>query len=107
MTGVYNHAGDYTRSPGSSFKPYTLIAALQDGISLDSRFPGPSHIDFPGTNGKGISNSEGESCGSCSLTEALAKSINTIFVPLAQRVETGQGRGSGGGRRHPEGPHQA
>ena len=86
VTGLYNSAGDYARSPGSSFKPYTLIAALEQGISLDSRFPGPPHIDFPGTNGKGISNSEGESCGNCTLTEALAKSINTIFVPLAQRV---------------------
>jgi len=86
VTGLYNPAGDYRRSPGSSFKPYTLIAALQQGISLDSRFPGPSHIDFPGTGGKGISNSEGESCGDCTLTEALAKSINTIFVPLAERV---------------------
>jgi membrane peptidoglycan carboxypeptidase len=89
LTGVYglfNKAGDYARSPGSSFKPYTLIAALQQGISLDSRFPGPPHIDFPGTNGKGISNSEGESCGDCTLTEALAKSINTVFVPLADRV---------------------
>jgi membrane peptidoglycan carboxypeptidase len=86
VTGLFNSAGDYKRSPGSSFKPYTLIAALKEGISLDSRFPGPSHIDFPGTGGKGISNSEGESCGSCTLTEALAKSINTIFVPLAQRV---------------------
>src|SRR5438270_391292 len=47
VDGLYNRAGDFTRSPGSSFKPYTLIAALQDGISLDSRFPGPSHIAFP------------------------------------------------------------
>ena len=86
VTGMYNPAGDFRRSPGSSFKPYTLIAALQQGISLDSRFPGPPHIPFPGTNGKGISNSEGESCGDCTLTEALAKSINTVFVPLAQRV---------------------
>jgi membrane peptidoglycan carboxypeptidase len=89
LTGVYglfNKNGDYARSPGSSFKPYTLITALQQGISLDSHFPGPPHIDFPGTNGKGISNSEGESCGDCTLTEALAKSINTVFVPLADKV---------------------
>jgi membrane peptidoglycan carboxypeptidase len=86
VSGLYNQAADYRRSPGSSFKPYTLIAALQQGISLDSRFPGPAHIDFPGTNGKGISNSEGESCGSCTLTQALAQSINTIFVPLAKQV---------------------
>jgi membrane peptidoglycan carboxypeptidase len=85
-TDLSGLAGTYARPPGSSFKPYTLIAALQEGISLDSTFPGPAHIDFPGTNGKGISNSEGESCGRCTLTDALAKSINTIFVPLAQQV---------------------
>ena len=84
LSGVANN---YTRSPGSSFKPYTLIAALQQGISLDSRFPGPAHIDFPGTDGKGISNSQNETClPECTLTQALAKSINTIFVPLADNV---------------------
>jgi membrane peptidoglycan carboxypeptidase len=84
LTGVDNN---YHRSPGSSFKPYTLIAALQQGISLDSRFPGPAHIDFPGTGGKGISNSQNETClPDCTLSQALAKSINTIFVPLAAKV---------------------
>jgi membrane peptidoglycan carboxypeptidase len=84
LTGVSNN---FARSPGSSFKPYTLIAALQQGISLDSRFPGPAHIDFPGTGGKGISNSQNETClPECTLTQALAKSINTIFVPLADKV---------------------
>ncbi len=83
LTGV---GGNYARPPGSSFKPYTLIAALKEGIGLNSTYHGPSHIDFPGTNGKGISNSEQESCGTCTLLQALAKSINTIFVPLAQQV---------------------
>src|SRR4051812_9455646 len=83
LTGV---GSSYARPPGSSFKPYTVIAALKEGISLDSTFTGPSHIDFPGTNGKGISNSGNESCGSCTLTQALAESINTIFVPLADKV---------------------
>src|SRR3954471_23081689 len=83
LTGV---ASSYARPPGSSFKPYTVIAALKEGISLDSVFSGPSHIDFPGTGGKGISNSGNESCAACTLTQALAESINTIFVPLADKV---------------------
>jgi membrane peptidoglycan carboxypeptidase len=83
LTGVSNNAA---RSPGSSFKPYTLIAALKQGISLDSRYPGPAHIDFPGAP-DGINNSEHETClPECTLTQALAKSINTIFVPLAAQV---------------------
>jgi membrane peptidoglycan carboxypeptidase len=86
VTSMFGGGADFHRSPGSSFKPYTVIAALQQGISLDSRYPGPAHIPFPGTNGQGISNSQHESCGSCTLTEALARSINTIFVPLADKV---------------------
>jgi membrane peptidoglycan carboxypeptidase len=80
LTGV---SGNYARPPGSSFKPYTLIAALKDGISLNSVYSGPSSIDV---NGTPIYNSEREQCPVCTLTEALAKSINTIFVPIAEKV---------------------
>jgi membrane peptidoglycan carboxypeptidase len=77
---------DFSRPPGSSMKPYTIIAALKQGIGLGSVFPGPAHISFPGAP-TGISNSGGEVCGSpCTLVRALAQSINTVFVPLAQRV---------------------
>lgn len=81
LSGV---AGSYARPPGSSFKPYTVIAALQEGISLDSTYSGPPSITL--SDGTTINNSGGESCGRCTLTEALAKSVNTIFVPLAQQV---------------------
>jgi membrane peptidoglycan carboxypeptidase len=80
LSGV---GSNYARPPGSSFKPYTLIAALKDGVSLDSTYNGPSSIQV---NGSTINNSEGESCGTCSLLQALAESINTIFVPVAQQV---------------------
>jgi membrane peptidoglycan carboxypeptidase len=82
VTGAFG-GGDYTRPPGSSFKPYTLIAALKQDIGLESTYPGPSQITIDGDT---IHNSEGETCGVCTLTEALAKSINTIFVPLADQV---------------------
>ena len=85
VTGYFG-GGDYTRPPGSSFKPYTLIAALKQGIGLDSTFHGPPSIDIDGTT---IHNSEGESCSTCTLLQALAESINTIFVPLAQQVGPG------------------
>ena len=80
LTGV---GSSYARPPGSSFKPYTLIAALKDGVGLDSTYNGPSSIQV---NGSTINNSEGESCGTCTLLQALAESINTIFVPVAQQV---------------------
>jgi membrane peptidoglycan carboxypeptidase len=80
LSGV---GSNYIRPPGSSFKPYTLIAALKDDIGLDSTYHGPSSIQV---NGSTINNSEGESCGTCTLLQALAESINTIFVPVAQQV---------------------
>ncbi|MDQ1703721.1 MAG: hypothetical protein QOF18_87, partial [Frankiaceae bacterium] len=85
LTGVAGlfGSGGYARPPGSSFKPYTVIAALKEGIGLDSTFHGPPSIQV---NGSTINNSQGESCGTCTLTEALAKSINTVFVPLAIKV---------------------
>src|SRR3954454_14560832 len=86
LTGV---ASSYARPPGSSFKPYTVIAALKDGISLDSTYSGPPSIEV---NGSTINNSEGESCGVCTLTQALAESINTIFVPLA--IDVGPDKGA-------------
>ncbi|HVV77614.1 MAG TPA: transglycosylase domain-containing protein [Mycobacteriales bacterium] len=74
----------WARPPGSSFKAFTLIAALQKGISLTSAFDGPYTVDV---NGQPIHNSSpGESCYGCSLAQAFAESINTIFVPLAKQV---------------------
>ncbi|MGN6475079.1 MAG: transglycosylase domain-containing protein [Mycobacteriales bacterium] len=76
--------GQWARPPGSSFKAFTLIAALKKGISLNSTFNGPSVINV---NGTPIHNSSpGEVCFGCSLLRAFAQSINTIFVPLAQQV---------------------
>ena len=80
LTGV---SGNYGRPPGSSFKPYTVIAALKQGISLNSVFSGGSSVDVNGTT---IYNSDSEPGCTCTLIEALAKSINTIFVPLAEQV---------------------
>jgi membrane peptidoglycan carboxypeptidase len=76
----------WARPPGSSFKVFTLIAALthKPPLSLNSRFNGPPTVDVNGTT---IHNSSpGETCYGCTLTRAFAQSVNTIFVPLAKQV---------------------
>jgi membrane peptidoglycan carboxypeptidase len=80
--------GQWARPPGSSFKAFTLLAALKQGIPLSSRYDGPPTIDIHGVT---IHNSSpGESCYGCTLLTAFARSINTIFVPLAQQVGPGK-----------------
>ncbi len=77
----------YGRPPGSSMKPYTLIAALEQGISLDQIENGPPEIPEPGFPGGFLHNAGDETCSSpCNLVTALAESINTVFFPLAQQV---------------------
>jgi membrane peptidoglycan carboxypeptidase len=71
--------------PGSSFKPYTLITALGQHIGLNTLFNGSSPQTLPGYPVP-LYNSNNEQCVPCTLTEATARSINTVYVPLALKV---------------------
>ena len=71
--------------PGSSFKPYTLLTALGQHIGLNSLFNGSSPQTVPGYPVP-LYNSGNEQCVPCSLTQATARSINTVYVPLALKV---------------------
>jgi membrane peptidoglycan carboxypeptidase len=70
--------------PGSSFKPYVLAAALEQGISLRSRFDGNSPKKFPGD--VEINNFDDRDHGRVDLIEATQKSINTAYFELGLEV---------------------
>jgi peptidoglycan glycosyltransferase len=70
--------------PGSTFKVVTAIAAIDSG-----RYTPDSRIS--GRNGKPISgvplnNDEGETFGDITLTEALTKSVNTVFGEIGEKL---------------------
>ncbi|MGB8366190.1 MAG: transglycosylase domain-containing protein, partial [Rhizomicrobium sp.] len=79
---VFNRATQAKRQPGSAFKPFVYLAALENGITpSDVRDDGPVDID-----GWTPTNFGGRSYGTVTLSEALAHSINTITAGLAQEV---------------------
>ena len=73
--------------PGSTFKPYTLIAALQQGIGLKTTFNGRSPQSFPGWDaGKTVSNFGNEQFGNIDLLTATGASVNTVYAQLNLKV---------------------
>lgn len=75
-------------SPGSTFKLFTLLAALEEGIPLETRLPGgtsytSNKFDNPPD---GYHNAEGLSASNVTITEATTKSINTAYVQLEEMV---------------------
>jgi membrane peptidoglycan carboxypeptidase len=70
---------------GSSFKVFTLIAALEQGIGLGTQIDSsPLTVD-----GIKITNVEGESCGTCNIAEALKRSLNTSYYRLMLKLKHG------------------
>jgi 1A family penicillin-binding protein len=77
--GQFNRAAQALRQPGSAFKPVVYAAALEAG-----RDPGELVEDRPVSHeGWSPENYRGERHGVLTLTEALAKSVNTVAVRLA------------------------
>ncbi|HEY7978775.1 MAG TPA: PBP1A family penicillin-binding protein [Rhizomicrobium sp.] len=79
---AFNRAIQAHRQPGSSFKPFVYLAALENGISpWDVRTDGPVDI-----NGWSPTNYGHRQYGTITLAEALAHSVNTITAGLGQEV---------------------
>lgn len=69
---------------GSTFKPFTLVAGLQQGISLSTTYDGNSPQRFPEwENGqKDVRNFGGQDFGTVDLVKATADSVNTVYAAL-------------------------
>ena len=78
-------ATDAIMQAGSTFKPFALIAALQQGISTKTRIDGNSPYQVPNSTTK-VPNEFDQSFGTVDLRTGLAKSINTVFMRLNERI---------------------
>jgi penicillin-binding protein 1A len=79
----FNRAVDARRQPGSTFKPFVYLTAIEQfGFRPDTIM-----IDQPVTFGNwSPKNSNGKYRGQVTLKEALALSINTVAAQLADQV---------------------
>jgi penicillin-binding protein 1A len=82
VRSIYNRATQATRQPGSSFKLFVYLAALEAGYKAIDTIP-----DEPITiNGWSPRNNSRNFSGDVTLRQAFAQSINTVSVRLAQEV---------------------
>jgi penicillin-binding protein 1A len=78
----FNRAIDARRQPGSVFKPFVYLTALEHGLTPDSvRDDAPIQV-----KGWKPENFERQYAGPVTLTQALANSLNTVSVRLTLEV---------------------
>jgi penicillin-binding protein 1A len=84
VSSIYNRATQATRQPGSAFKLFVYLTALQSGYTPDSMVSGgPITV-----NGWSPRNDSGGFPGQISVRQAFAYSVNTAAVRLSQDVGT-------------------
>lgn len=85
VSSIYNRATQATRQPGSAFKLFVYLAALEAGRKVEDRV-----VDEAVTiDGWSPRNNSGRFSGEMTLRSAFAYSINTVAAKLGQ--ETGFG----------------
>ncbi|GAA4985915.1 transglycosylase domain-containing protein [Actinopolymorpha pittospori] len=81
----FNDATQAKLQPGSTFKPFALAAALEHGVSLESRFAGNSPLELP--DGDEVSNEFDRDYGrTVDLLKATRDSINTAYVDMTEHA---------------------
>jgi penicillin-binding protein 1A len=82
VSSIYNRATQAERQPGSSFKLFVYLTALESGMK-----PTDTIVDEPVTiDGWTPRNAERENLGPVSLREAFSRSINTVSAKIGAQV---------------------
>ena len=81
---LVNRATLFGYAPGSTFKIITATAAIDTGaFTPESTLSGRNGILVSGVP---LDNDDDESFGQITLTQALAKSVNTVYAQVAERL---------------------
>jgi penicillin-binding protein 1A len=84
----FNLAAQGRRQPGSAFKPFTLVAAIEKGISLYKGYSAsaPRRIPLPNGTDWLVHNYEGSPGGYMSILEATRYSVNAVYAQIVMQV---------------------
>jgi penicillin-binding protein A len=81
---LVNRATQFGYAPGSTFKVITATAAIDSGTyTSSSTVSGRNGVTISGLP---LQNDNGENLGPLTLTQALAKSVNTVWAQVAEKV---------------------
>jgi peptidoglycan glycosyltransferase len=81
---LVNRATQFGYAPGSTFKVVTATAAIDSGaFTRESTVSGADGVRISGVR---LSNDQHESFGQITLTQALTKSVNTVWAQVAERL---------------------
>jgi peptidoglycan glycosyltransferase len=84
---LINRATQFGYAPGSTFKLVTATAAIDSGaFTRESTVSGRNDIPISGVP---LQNDENETFGPITLTQALTKSVNTVWAQVAERLGKG------------------
>ncbi|MEO6712638.1 MAG: transglycosylase domain-containing protein, partial [Mycobacteriales bacterium] len=83
--------GSTKRQAGSTFKVFTIIAALEAGMSPDDMFEAGDHASIPrgGVRTWEVDNYDGSALGEISIRTATEKSVNTAFARIVTKLGGG------------------
>lgn len=81
-TNKFNLATQGRRQPGSSFKTFVLVAALEAGMPPYRYVDSSSPAQIPSKPAWTVSNSEGRGKGMITMDAATRSSVNTVFARL-------------------------
>jgi membrane peptidoglycan carboxypeptidase len=91
-----NMGGGLGMQAGSSFKPFVLAAAIQQGISVNTSIRSPQVLDVGGETWRTCDGSvrapsdyapqNSTGSGTFTMRQATARSVNTYFIQLSQRT---------------------
>jgi penicillin-binding protein 1A len=84
VTSIYNRATQAVRQPGSAFKLFVYLAALEAGMTTETMM-----VDEPvDINGWKPRNSSGRFSGDISIRTAFTYSVNTVAAKIGAEVGT-------------------